>query len=204
MTAQSTQPTHQEMRQKKARWVVLTVGALVLAREHWWRSVSMSGFARRRVSHILRSGEHRAFGAPMNGNCTLWTLRVAWLKAFSLLRFFVALDKEMTCRHAQWLIVIKRKSDSRRPLTLKATTRHLPQPLTPEPSNSALPHPKPAHPQKPQNPSIGASENHALNLNPTNQPSQKPDQRLKQLRRCIPIPEHEPVVLGHGPQRKTG
>jgi hypothetical protein len=29
----------------------------------------------------------------MNRNCTLWTLRVAWLKAFSLLRFFVALDK---------------------------------------------------------------------------------------------------------------
>src|SRR5471032_72934 len=96
----------------------------VLAREHWWRSVSMSGFARRRVSHILRSGEHRAFGAPMNGNCTLWTLRVAWLKAFSLLRFFVALDKEMTCCHAQWLTVIKRKSDTCRPQTLKAATRH--------------------------------------------------------------------------------
>src|SRR5471030_1903509 len=79
---------------------------------------------RKRVSHILRSGEHRAFGAPMNRNCTLWTLRVAWLKALSLLRFFVALDKEMTCRHAQWLIVIKRKSDSCRPLTLKAATRH--------------------------------------------------------------------------------
>ena len=79
---------------------------------------------RRRVSHIRGSGEHRAFGAPMNGNCTLWTLRVVWLKALSLLRFFVALDKEMTCRHAQWLTVIKRKSDSRRPLTLKATTRH--------------------------------------------------------------------------------
>src|SRR5471030_2899056 len=79
---------------------------------------------RRRVSHILRSGEHRAFGAPMNGNCTLWTLRVAWLKAFSLLRFFVAKDQEMTCCHAQWLIVIKRKSDSCRPLTLKAATRH--------------------------------------------------------------------------------
>jgi hypothetical protein len=30
------------------------------------------------------------------------------LKAFSLLRFFVALDKEMTRRHAQWLIVIKK------------------------------------------------------------------------------------------------
>jgi hypothetical protein len=34
-----------------------------------------------------------------------------------LLRFFVALDKEMTCRHAQWLIVIKRKSDSGIPLS---------------------------------------------------------------------------------------
>src|SRR5476651_739386 len=78
----------------------------------------MSGFARRRVSHILRSGEHRAFGAPMNRNCTLWTLRVAWLKAFSLLRFFVALDKEMTCRHAQWLTVMKKLANSCRPLIL--------------------------------------------------------------------------------------
>src|SRR5471032_441436 len=79
---------------------------------------------RKRVSHILRSGEHRAFGAPMNQNCTLWTLRVVRLKAFSLLRFFVAKNQEMTCRHAQWLTVIKRKSDSRRPLTPKAATRH--------------------------------------------------------------------------------
>src|SRR5471030_323925 len=29
---------------------------------------------RRRVSHIRGSGEHRAFGVPMNENCTLWTL----------------------------------------------------------------------------------------------------------------------------------
>src|SRR5476651_159706 len=36
---------------------------------------------RRRVSHILCSGEHRAFGAPMNGNRTLWTLRVAWFES---------------------------------------------------------------------------------------------------------------------------
>src|SRR5476649_552131 len=79
---------------------------------------------RRRVSHILRSGEHRAFGAPMNGNSTLWTLRVVWLKAFSLLRFFVALDKEMTCRHAQWLKVIKKLVNLSRPLTAKAATRH--------------------------------------------------------------------------------
>jgi len=32
------------------------------------------------------------------------------------------LEKEMTRRHAQWLIVIKRKSDSRRPLSPKAPT----------------------------------------------------------------------------------
>ncbi|SOE60953.1 hypothetical protein SAMN05414139_01814 [Burkholderia sp. D7] len=107
-----------------AREAVLVPWQLVLAREHWWRSVFMSGFARKRGSHIRRSGEHRAFGAPMNRNCTLWTLRVVRLKAFSLLRFFVALDKEMTCRHAQWLTVIKRISDSRRPLTPKAATRH--------------------------------------------------------------------------------
>ncbi|MFT4434351.1 hypothetical protein [Caballeronia sp. 15715] len=50
----------------------------------------------------------------MNQNCTLWTLRVVLLKALSLLRFFVALDKEMTRRHAQWLIVIKRKSNIKR------------------------------------------------------------------------------------------
>ena len=93
---------------------------------------------RRRVSHIRGSGEHRAFGAPMNRNCTLWTLRVVRLKAFSLLRFFVALDKEMTCRHAQWLTVIKRKSDSRRPLTPKAPTRHGLRPLTLESGNPAL------------------------------------------------------------------
>jgi hypothetical protein len=41
-----------------------------------------------------------------------------------LLRFFVALDKEMTCRHAQWLTVIKKTSNPRRPLTPKAPTRH--------------------------------------------------------------------------------
>src|ERR1700712_2621895 len=98
--------------------------AIVLARERTGRSVFVSGFARRRVSSILRSGEHRAFGAPMNENCTLWTLRVAWLKAFSLLRFFVALDKEMTRRHAQWLIVIKKIANSSRPPRLKAATRH--------------------------------------------------------------------------------
>ena len=96
------------------------------------------GVRRRRVSHIRRSCEHRAFGAPMNRNCTLWTLRVVLLKAFSLLRFFVALDKEMTCRHAQWLTVIKKIAHSSRPLRSKAATRHRPRPLTQEPGNPAL------------------------------------------------------------------
>ena len=50
------------------------VQSLVLARERTGRSVLLSGFARRRGSHIRGSGEHRAFGVPMNRNCTLWTL----------------------------------------------------------------------------------------------------------------------------------
>src|SRR5471030_642827 len=103
---------------------------MVLARERTGRSVFVSGFARRRVSHIRSSCEHRAFGAPMNQNCTLWTLRVVWLKAFSLLRFFFALEKEMTRRHAQWLIVIKKSANLSRALTKKAATRHRPRPLT--------------------------------------------------------------------------
>ena len=36
---------------------------------------------RKRGSHIRGSGEHRAFGAPMNRNCTLWTLRVVWFES---------------------------------------------------------------------------------------------------------------------------
>jgi hypothetical protein len=96
----------------KMRETVWVPWQRVLAREHWWRSVFMSGFARKRGSHIRRSGEHRAFGAPMNRNCTLWTLRVVRLKAFSLLRFFVALDKEMTRRHAQWLIEQKKTANT--------------------------------------------------------------------------------------------
>ncbi|MFT4433844.1 hypothetical protein ACMX25_10705 [Caballeronia sp. 15715] len=59
----------------------------------------------------------------MNQNCTLWTLRVVLLKALSLLRFFVALDKEMTRRHAQWLIVIKKTARIKPANTWKAATR---------------------------------------------------------------------------------
>jgi hypothetical protein len=66
----------------------------------------------------------------MNENCTLWTLRVERLKAFSLLRFFVALDKEMTRRHAQWLIERKKSVRTERAKTLKAATRHRPKTTT--------------------------------------------------------------------------
>ncbi|MFK4443264.1 hypothetical protein ABH944_003641 [Caballeronia udeis] len=64
------------------REAVVVPWQLVLAREHWWRSVFMSVFARKRGSNIRGSSEHRAFGAPMNWNCTLWTLRVERLKRF--------------------------------------------------------------------------------------------------------------------------
>src|SRR5471032_1644965 len=105
---------------------------------------------RRRVLHIRGSGEHRSFGAPMNGNSTLWTLRVVWLKAFSLLRFFVAKDQEMTCCHAQWLIVIKKLANLSRSLTLKAATRHQPRPLTQNPGINPNHSPITAqHPPKP-------------------------------------------------------
>jgi hypothetical protein len=46
------------------------------------------------------------------------------VKAFSLLRFFFALEKEMTRCHAQWLIVVKKLANSGRPQTPKAATRH--------------------------------------------------------------------------------
>jgi hypothetical protein len=41
-----------------------------------------------------------------------------------LLRFFFALEKEMTRRHAQWLTVIKKTANAKRAKTLKAATRH--------------------------------------------------------------------------------
>jgi hypothetical protein len=39
---------------------------LELARDHWWRSVGMSVFARRRVSSVGESGEHRAKHSVLN------------------------------------------------------------------------------------------------------------------------------------------
>ena len=88
----------------KMREAVVVPWQLVLAREHWWRSVFMSGFARKRGSTVRRSGEHRAFGAPMNQNCTLWTLRVAWFESVFFASFLCRFGQRNDGRHAQWLI----------------------------------------------------------------------------------------------------
>ena len=57
-------------------------GSRRIARGVPWAGSNTGGAAwgirvrRKRGSHIGGSSEHRAFGAPMNRNCTLWTLRV--------------------------------------------------------------------------------------------------------------------------------
>src|SRR5271154_6385052 len=53
----------------------------------------MSGFARRRVSNIGGSSEHRATREPKAVACTLGTLKADCGEAFSLLRFFVAVGQ---------------------------------------------------------------------------------------------------------------
>src|SRR5271154_7442164 len=53
----------------------------------------MSGFARRRVSNIGGSSEHRSTREPKAWACTLGTLNTDCGKAFSLLRFFVAVGQ---------------------------------------------------------------------------------------------------------------
>src|SRR5580692_2190441 len=53
----------------------------------------MSGFARRRVSSVRRSSEHRATREPKAVVCSLGTLNTDCGKAFSLLRFFVAVGQ---------------------------------------------------------------------------------------------------------------
>src|ERR1700720_2601926 len=57
------------------------MGAIVLARERWGRSVFVSGFARRRGSHIGESGEHRAIRCQKLLACTLGTLTSRWLES---------------------------------------------------------------------------------------------------------------------------
>ena len=63
------------------------------------------------------------------GNQKQWIARWGHLIQFVERRFlcFVSLsplDKEMKCRHAQWLIVIKRSASTKRAKTWKAATRH--------------------------------------------------------------------------------
>src|ERR1700694_3189477 len=57
------------------------MGAIVLARERWGRSVFVSGFARRRGSNIGESGEHRAIRCQKLLACTLGTLTCRWLES---------------------------------------------------------------------------------------------------------------------------
>src|SRR5471032_104663 len=141
----------------------------------------MSGFARRRGSNICGSSEHRATREPKAVVCTLGTLNIDCGKAFSLLRFFVAVgqrnevpprtvansDKkfsqhttranvsssnpaptqshghEPTCRHAQWLIVIKNAANIQLALTYAVAAVHPPRPQPPERPPRPLPAPLP-------------------------------------------------------------
>src|SRR5271154_3738547 len=88
----------------------------------------MSGFARRRVSSV------RGFASTvLRGNQKQWSARWGHLKQIVGRRFlcFVSLsplDKEMKCRHAQWLTVIKNIANIELALTCAAATRHRPSP----------------------------------------------------------------------------
>ena len=65
----------------------------------------------------------------LRGNQKQWSARWGHLKQIVGRRFlcFVSLsplDKEMKCRHAQWLIVIKNLANMQRGLTRAAATQH--------------------------------------------------------------------------------
>src|SRR5471032_3692472 len=108
------------------RWVVHadSAGCPLGRFSHWWRSVWVSVFGERGVHTSVALASTVLLGCQKRGNCTLGQLTSPVLKAFSLLRFFVALDKEMTRRHAQWLKVIEKLASLSRPQTLKAATRN--------------------------------------------------------------------------------
>ncbi len=128
--------TNQQKSEPQRRVGRAGFSALVLAREHGWRSVSMSGFARRRGSNIGRSGEHRAFGAPMNRNCTLWTLRVACFKS----AFFAS----FLCRFGQRNDVPPRTvaNSDKEKIRLSQTTTA--ESTNPHPNPRQNPNPRPA------------------------------------------------------------
>ena len=99
---------------------------------------------RSRASNILQSGEHRAIRCQKLLACTPGTLTCRLLGGvFFASVSFSPSEKEMKCRHAQWLIVIKNTANSRRPLTPKAATRHQPPPPSLKP-----PAPKPRPPAR--------------------------------------------------------
>src|ERR1700722_15125152 len=77
---------------------------------HWWRSVWVWVFGGGGVHTSEALASTVLLGYPSTKTARCGYLRARVLKAFSLLRFFVALDKEMTRRHAQGLIVIKKSA----------------------------------------------------------------------------------------------
>src|SRR6266702_8550498 len=81
---------------------------------------------RGRASNFLESGEHRAIRCQKLLACTLRDTNSPVVGKCFLCFVSLSLWTEMTCRHAQWLIVIKKTASSRRPLTPKAPTRHHP------------------------------------------------------------------------------
>ena len=58
---------------------------------------------------MIESGEHRAIRCQKLLTCTLGTLTRRWLRGIFFASFLCALT-ETTCRHAQWLIVVKKSA----------------------------------------------------------------------------------------------
>ena len=92
----------------KDAWGRIGQSPIDLAREHWWRSVGMSGFARRRGSSVGESGEHRATFVPKTPSLHARDTNSPVVgRRFLCFVSLSPLDKEMKSRHGQWLIVIK-------------------------------------------------------------------------------------------------
>jgi transposase InsO family protein len=60
----------------------------------------------------------------MTADIVTGALTMAWFRRRPAPGVMHHSDRGRPCRHAQWLIVIKRIADSRRPLTVKAATRY--------------------------------------------------------------------------------
>src|ERR1700693_6302664 len=101
----------------------------------------MSVFARRRGSNIRQSGEHRATFVPKTPSLHARDTNLPIVgRRFLCFVSLSPLDKEMKCRHAQWLIVIKNRDNISRAQVCGRTPR-------PRPTERALKPPS-AHAQK--------------------------------------------------------